>query len=243
MSDPTLPPTVDRHLSIFVDAMREAFAADLIAIVLYGSAAEGRLRPTSDVNTVLVLTDISREALDRAAGALRTAHAAIRLEAMLLRESEIPAAAEAFAQKFDDIVRRRRVLFGADPFASLVIAREALVRRIRQVLLNLSLRTRRAYAERFDQEDRLVLLLAEIAGPLRTAAAALLELQGARPGSPRHALETVALSLDRPAWRTLPSQLSRAREDLVLEPGTAAAAVFAAIDLMDALRRQVEAAP
>ena len=46
-----LPDVVARVLDDFVAAAREAFGDDLVSIVLFGSAAEGALRATSDVST------------------------------------------------------------------------------------------------------------------------------------------------------------------------------------------------
>ena len=108
-----------RALDDFVAAARAALGNDLASAVLFGSAAEGALRPESDVNLVLVLRTFPASGVDALRGALRFAQAASRLEVMFLLESEIPDAAEAFAVKFADIARRRRVLFGADPFAAL----------------------------------------------------------------------------------------------------------------------------
>jgi predicted nucleotidyltransferase len=39
----------------FVAAARDAFGDQLVSVVLYGSAAEGALRATSDVNVLVVL--------------------------------------------------------------------------------------------------------------------------------------------------------------------------------------------
>lgn len=50
-----LPVRVTRVPDEFVAASREAFGESLLAAVVFGSAAEGRLRPVSDVNPVLVL--------------------------------------------------------------------------------------------------------------------------------------------------------------------------------------------
>ena len=51
-----VPENVRRVLGDFLRAAREAFGDDdLLSVVLYGSAAEGRMRATSDVNVVLVL--------------------------------------------------------------------------------------------------------------------------------------------------------------------------------------------
>ena len=55
---PDLPEQVSRVLTEFVAAAQAAFAADLRSIILFGSAAEGRLRATSDVNLLLLLTKI-----------------------------------------------------------------------------------------------------------------------------------------------------------------------------------------
>ena len=46
-----IPETVRGTLEAFVETTKNAFSDDLRAIVLYGSAAEGRLRATSDVNS------------------------------------------------------------------------------------------------------------------------------------------------------------------------------------------------
>jgi len=51
---------VQEVLGDFVEAARGAFGPDLRAVVLYGSAAEGRLRATSDVNVILVLGTFDR---------------------------------------------------------------------------------------------------------------------------------------------------------------------------------------
>jgi hypothetical protein len=99
-----------------------------------------------------VLTAFEREPADRLREAARRAQAAVRLRAMFLLAGEVTAAAEAFAQKFDDVRRRHRVLWGRDPFAALVPSRAALLGRINQVLLNLALRLRAAYVEQGPRE-------------------------------------------------------------------------------------------
>src|SRR3982074_1700217 len=106
----SLPENVQRVLESFVQGSQAAFGPDLISVVLYGSGAEGKLRAASDVNVILVLAKFEPAAVDRIRGALRLASTAIRLRAMFLLQDEIGAASEAFAQKFVDILRRRRIL-------------------------------------------------------------------------------------------------------------------------------------
>ena len=143
-----LPPNVDRVLTQFVEAARSAFDNDLRAVVLYGSGAEGKLRATSDVNVLLVLNAFDQNKADQLREPLRLAQAAIRLTTMFLMESELQPAMNAFAVKFADIIRRRRVLYGDDPFAGLSISRGDAIVRLKQTLLNLTLRLREAYIAR-----------------------------------------------------------------------------------------------
>ena len=122
MAAPTLTTTerAERGLSDLVAAARQALGDTLDSIVLYGSAAEGRLRPASDVNVIFVLNRFDAARMDALGEPVRVAQAAIRLAPMVLLRDEIPHAASAFAVKFADIVRRHRVLHGSDPFADLV---------------------------------------------------------------------------------------------------------------------------
>lgn len=227
-----LPPNVDRVLNEFVAAARKAFHNDLQAVVLYGSGAEGKLRPTSDVNILLVLSAFEQNKADQLRQPLRLAEAAIQLKAMFLLESELHPAMQAFAVKFADIIRRRRVLHGDDPFAGVSISRGDAIVRLKQTLLNLTLRLREAYIARSLREEQLVALIADTAGPLRSCAAALLELEGKPAESSREALHQVAASLpDGVARAEEISRISEAREKQTLAPGVAAPTFFHLIEL------------
>ena len=179
-------------LNEFTVAAQQAFAADLLSVVLFGSAAEGRLRPTSDVNIVLVLRQVDAKKLEAIGEAYRFAHAAIRLSAMFILESEIDTAKEAFAVKFADIAARHEVLYGPDPFAGLTVSREAASRRLLQVLVNLQLRLRDHYALSSPYGEQLARAAADAVGPLRASAATLLWLESGARVAPRDALRQIA---------------------------------------------------
>lgn len=140
-----LPPHVTRVLQPLIDRAVETLSSDLRSVVLYGSGAERQLRPTSDVNLIFVLRRFDRAAIDALREPVRVAHAAANVRIMFLPEDDIPAAASAFAMKFADIRRRRKVLYGDDPFATLTIPADAMRRHVEQALLNYELRTRAAY--------------------------------------------------------------------------------------------------
>jgi predicted nucleotidyltransferase len=233
-----LPEDVASVLADVVGAARDAFADDLVSVVLYGSAAEGALRPTSDVNLIIVLRTFDRARGDRFRGPLQVARAAIQLAVMFLLADEIDGAARAFAQKFSDIKRRRRVLHGEDPFSTLAIPRPALLARLDQVLLNLTLRLRAFYLERGRFEEQLAGLIAQMSGPIRTCAASLLDLEGRPASSPKEALQRFIESLGEPGWEPVLAALSQARETRSPPPGVAGDVVMRLIELTGRMRQR-----
>jgi hypothetical protein len=238
-----LPPEIERGIAAFVDSAKAAFESDLVAVVLYGSAAEGRLRATSDVNTLLVIRRFDRSQADRMREPLRTAHATVQLNAMFLLESEVPMAMEAFAVKFADILARHRVLHGSDPFANLASPRDAVIRRLRQVLLNLQLRLRERYVLVSLREEQLALVIADAAGPLRASAASLLHLEGHDAPAPKEALDRVVKDMDDPVLAATLQDVSTAREDRQLGPAKSAPALMGLIEITRRLRERVERLP
>ena len=226
-----LPADVATALTAFVSSATASLNSDLHSIVLFGSAAENRLRPTSDVNVAVVLRAFDAERIAALSETLLAARAAVRLNVMWLLEDEIPHAAEAFAVKFADIVRRRRVLHGRDPFQNVSVPREMAIARLRQVLMNLIMRLRASYAIHSQHEERLAAMVAEAAGPLRASAAEILELEGSPAPAPREALETIARTIPGARWDQVFAAIREARQTRAVEPGTAGPVLLRLIDL------------
>ena len=227
-----ISPRVESVLTEFVNSTRKAFGDDLRSIVLYGSGAEGKLRRTSDVNIIVVLKQFDENKAAQLREPLRLAEAAIRLKAMFLLNEEILPATQSFAVKFTDVMRRHRVLYGDDPFASVQLSREDTAFRLRQTLLNLILRLRESYISRGSREEQLVATIADAAGPLRSCASTLLELEGVKVQSAKQALEEFASSLPEAEMRSHDLHLlSEARQRQSLRPGVAAPTLLHLIDL------------
>jgi predicted nucleotidyltransferase len=232
---------VKKVLGDFVDVARRTFGEDLRSIVLFGSAAEDRLRAASDVNVLLVLRRFEPSRAESFADEVRLALAAIRLVPMFVLESELPAAAEAFAVKFADVKRRHRVLYGESPFGTVRVPREAHLRRLRQVLLNQVLRLRQRYTMAAGREEQLVAAIADSAGPLRSCAASLLELEDRHVPPPREALVQVAASLGDAGAAEVVARLSEARERGVLPKGEATTTLIGLIGIAERLRARAGA--
>jgi predicted nucleotidyltransferase len=185
-----LPADVASALEEFKSRSVESFGDALASILLFGSAAEGKMRATSDVNVLMVFKRIDVAQVKEWRSQVGAIVAAIDLKPLLLLEDEIAVAADAFAVKYFDILHRRRVLHGVDPFASLTISDEALRRRVSQVLLNLTLRLR--HSQFLHNDAARTHALADAVGPLRAAAAALQELSRQPQTTPKDALLSLA---------------------------------------------------
>ena len=238
---PQLPPPFGEVLNSFLQSAKDAFGSDLLSAVLFGSAAEGRLRATSDLNLILVLASFQQAKADQLRHALSVAQAAIQLHPMFLLKDEISHAARSFAPKFADIRRRRAILFGDDLFASLSIPRDAEIRQLRQQLLNFILRLRAAYVARSLREEQLSLLIAGALGPLRSYASVLLELEGHPAASAPQALQSVGVELAVPDWPQLSARLAATQETRVSAPGEALGLFFPLLDLACRMDSRAEA--
>lgn len=235
-----LPANIEQLLADLVASAQRCFGEDLRSIVLFGSGAEGRLRATSDLNLLFVLKRFGREAVDAFREPLRAAQVAGRAAVMFVLETELASVAEAFAVKFDDIRRRRRVLYGEDLIASLAASRLAKKQRLQQMLLNLALRLRERYAAISLREEQLAVAIADAAGPLRAAAATLLELEGQPAASPKEALERLAQSVRGTNWTEALTLISQARETRTMPAGSAGSVMFQLMALADAMRLRTD---
>ena len=100
------------------------------------------------------------------------------------------------------------------------------------MLLNLLLRLRERYASESPSDERLALVVADVAGPLRAAAATLLTLEGEAAPAPREALERVTASLGGEAFAPALRVISEVRETGRAAPGAAREATLALLDLI-----------
>jgi predicted nucleotidyltransferase len=215
-------------------ALVRSFADDLRSLILFGSAAEGRMRASSDVNLLVVLNRLDVDRLNDVAELIQAGAAAVELHPMFMLFSELSLAAEAFAVKFDDIAHRHVLLYGVDPFGDLVIPRAFLIGRIQQVLLNFTLRARSNYAVNRNREKVLAVAVADAAAPLRRSAQAILELRGGPSASPKEALEILAAELG--SWSEDLQNLTRARREVQLPAGTAGALLLRLAALAEAMQ-------
>lgn len=185
------PAPIDSFLEKLPNVIQECFPNNLVNITLFGSGAEDALRPSSDLNLLIVLDTFDAAQAQKFRIALEKLNRSRKLSVMLLLKHEIHDAARLFAVKFGDMVRRHKTLYGEDIARMLEISREAKKTLLHQTLMNYILRTRSTYATA-ETRHQLRTTLNQSAGALRAAAATLLELEGQPADSPRAALQSIA---------------------------------------------------
>lgn len=230
---------VDQTLNDVIESSRVAFGENLLSAVLFGSAANGQLRVTSDVNLMLVLTRFESQEVDQIREAIRLARALVDLHVMFIEKHELPDALKSFPVKFADIIGRHKILFGENPFDNNVIPIADLIAHTKQTLLNFQLRLREQYVLVSLREEQLVNLVADSASPLRTCAAALRQVRGESYLNAKDALEQFVKKLNNPDFARALDSMSQAREQAYLPPGRSAKVVLTLMELSQSLYEQL----
>jgi predicted nucleotidyltransferase len=106
----------------FVERMRAAAGTNLLAVILYGSAAEGDyVADHSDVNLLCVLGETSYAAIEVLAPSTEWWAKQKHRPPLLLSAEEIRRSADIFSIEFLDMRRHYRVLWGEDILKTLEI--------------------------------------------------------------------------------------------------------------------------
>jgi len=110
----------EKVISEFVEKMRSAGEANLLSVVLYGSAAEGEFHPEySDLNMLCVLRDASFPSLNKITGVVEWWRGKKHHPPLILTETDLRTSADVFSIEFLDMKTRHRVLYGEDVLRNL----------------------------------------------------------------------------------------------------------------------------
>ena len=120
---------VEAKIVAFAEAVRATLGEQLLALVVYGSAAGGDwVDGRSDVNTAIVVPCVALDVLERLAPAVVRARERGFALPVVMDEEYLARARDTFPMELDDIHRQHRVLAGDDRFAALTVERAALRR-------------------------------------------------------------------------------------------------------------------
>jgi len=142
----TLDGKLEQRLERLADAVTAATGDNLVSLVLYGSAADGKVGAQSDVNLLMVLRDASATALHPLGAALRDWLKGGERAPLVFSLDGWRRAADVFPIEIEDIRQRHRVLRGTDPVADLATTRDDLRRELEREARGLLIQLRASYA-------------------------------------------------------------------------------------------------
>jgi hypothetical protein len=228
---------LERRLERFANAVEEAAGANLVSLVLYGSAAAGQDGGRSDVNLLLVLRDASAARLRPLGPAFRDWVRAGERAPLVFSEAGWRNAADVFPIEIEDIRQRHRILRGTDPVADLRTTREHLRHQLEREARALLIQLRASYAAAESDGKALTEVVADSLGSVLALFRALLRLKATDvPDDPMSLVAATAalagIDAGAFAWPVAPRSAPR--------PATLAAYDPVAADYLDAVQAFVD---
>lgn len=149
-----LPAGVRERLQELAKNLEAALGENLVGILVHGSVVRGEYRPgESDVDVIVILDKADFAQLEAIGNPLQLARYSARIEAMILTESEIGGASDAFPLLYDEIKQRHVLLVGRDPFKAVEVHDTHRRLRIEQELREAQIRLRRAVTDAFGARE------------------------------------------------------------------------------------------
>ena len=212
-----LPASIEQGLMRLCGLMQEALGGHLLSIVLYGGLAKGEyVSDASNVNVMVVLDEVTVEALDKVAPIIQGGVRDFRLAVLVLSEDDLRRSTGVFPVKFLDMQRHHRVLWGKEVLTDLNIAHDHLRLRCEQEMKNLLLRLRQFYLQRAHLPELIEGTLTRSLSSLLTSLNVLVELKTGQTASSKRAVIEAAegIGLD---CRALKDVLAIKRGELKLD--------------------------
>ena len=169
-------------LDELVAQLEKAYAGELEAVVLYGSAAGGEhIAQRSDYNVLVIVRRLGLEQL-RAAAAVALAWGQTRNPPPLtLTSEEWRSSADIFPMEYADILERHRVLYGEPPFDGIRVAPAHLRHELEQQSMGKLLRLRQGILAAGNHRRAQLELLEESVSTIMVLFRAALRLHGEVP--------------------------------------------------------------
>ncbi len=198
---------MEQHFADFIDDLKQTHSDNLVSVILYGSAAAGDfITRESDYNILIVLEKI-------APSDLRNAHACMRewnrlghpVPVYFTRE-EIKNAGDVFPIEFHFMEQARKVLFGEDVLADVVISDKYLRHQTEFELRSNLVKLRRRYIHASTSAESLANLMVGSLASFSSAFRAVLLMMGKVPPVKKHDIvrETIReLGLQKEAFEKL----------------------------------------
>lgn len=166
-------------LDEFVAGVRGACGADLVSVVLYGSAAGRDYHGADSGHNVLVLTrDVNTTSLRGMSGVVQQWMKAGNPPPLLLTAAEWRASSDVFSIEYADVLERHRVLHGEFPTDAIHVRLRDMRQQLETEAMGKLLRLRRGLLSAGDDAAMLRALLDDALSSMLTLFRATLRLHG-----------------------------------------------------------------
>ncbi len=178
-------------LNDFTERMKKIFGDDLVSVILYGSAADPDETHPKDINLMVVARNVEPKHLTEYRNiAPKYIKKGIR-NPLLLAEEFLKNSADVFPMEYIDILKRRRVLHGADPFDTIEVDPKNLRHQIEFELKGKLLLLKKIFLSTFNDRN-LTIPLNESISSILALVRGLLILMGESPtGDPKKDLAAI----------------------------------------------------
>lgn len=236
--------TMNKHLEQLTEKLAKSFGADLVSIVLYGSAAgEDFHARFSDFNVLCVVKAVTPSLLEGAEPVMRWWREQGNPAPLVLSEDEVRGSTDCFPIEFQDMLERRRILHGVDVIEGLEVDASFYRARVEHELRAKLLRLRTKASGVLFDSSLLLKLMADSVTTFLVLARHALKLGGL--SAPMARREVTAALRQSLAMDTAPFETLLDVREGKTEKGLDARAVFASylsavthlVDFVDGLRK------
>jgi predicted nucleotidyltransferase len=235
------------QLDQLVEKLRKAFGADLVSVVLYGSAAVGDHNENfSDYNVLCVLSQLTPAHLGASEKIFRWWRELGNPSPLLLTEDEVRTSTDCFAIEFHDIKENHRILQGADVVSALAIDRCFYRAQVEHDLRAKLLRLRQKASGVLSDKDVLRRLLVDSVSTFCVLFRHALILHGEdAPGRKRDIIQRAQMrfGIDTAPFNSLLDQREERAKPKEIEPAAVLSAYMTeigkVIDAVDSLEKSV----
>ncbi|MDQ6888463.1 MAG: nucleotidyltransferase domain-containing protein [Gemmatimonadota bacterium] len=169
-------------LDELVRQLEAAFGAELVSVILYGSAAAGEhIAKRSDYNVLVLVRSLDLAALQREAPIARAWGEAGNPPPKTMTVDEWRASSDIFAMEYADILARHRVLQGTPPFDGITIRPGDLRLQLEHEAMGLLLQLRQRILAAGNEPKRVLDVLAGMLSAFMVLFRATLRLHGEEP--------------------------------------------------------------
>ncbi|MGE0489044.1 MAG: nucleotidyltransferase domain-containing protein [Vulcanimicrobiota bacterium] len=201
MAADSVPITVWKPLETCLEELKSILSQDLLAVVLYGSAARGDFAAgTSDLNLMVVTRSFSTHQLREVTATIQAAWRAVRLDPFILTLEELRRSADVFPLRYHEIKSCYRLLAGEDVLEDIFVHDEHLRLACEREAKQMVLRLRQLYMLRAGLRPALRETLISTINPFLRLLAVALQLTGKNPPEDlEQMLELASRELEVPA--------------------------------------------